>query len=85
MANNLPPPSLEYDAGPARAGEYYNAYPDTVYQAADGLYYYASQEQSSTSSYTSAHDASAITVVSHQVSTDRACYQSCISISLHYE
>ncbi|KAF7790726.1 hypothetical protein EIP86_001682 [Pleurotus ostreatoroseus] len=84
MANNLPPPSLEYDAGPTRAGEYYSAYPDTVYQASDGLYYYASQEQSSTSSYTSAHDASAITVVSHQEPSAHQYYGDAVPAVISY-
>lgn len=83
MANH--PSSLVYDADPADPAEYYSQYPDAVYQSPGGLYYYANQGQPSTSSYSSAHDADAVTVVSHQVSTDRACYQSCISISQHYE
>ncbi len=62
-------PHSLYDADPADHPEYYTQYPDAVFQSPGGLYYYANHGQPSTSSYPSAHDPDAVTVVSHQVST----------------
>ena len=80
MATHMHPPQLLYGAS-----HYASATPSHYQQPCGSSFYYPHSRDSSASSFAGARDASAVTVVSNQVSKYRACYQSCISISLSYE
>lgn len=83
-AQSSPLPLVYAPPGHSDAAAYYAQY--AAYPPLDGQYAYDHQPANDAAAgcYHSAHaaqPASAVTVVSNQVSTDRVCYQSCISIS----
>ena len=80
MATHMHPPQLLYGQN-----SFASTAAGTYQTAAGSSFYYPPTRDSSASSFASARDAGAVTVVSNQVSNYRACYQSCISISLRYD